>query len=59
MSEHSNSRRPVAPADSVAPSVPELPPQPAAEQSEAPDTEAVKGGMGVNRLVVTNGPTKG
>jgi len=57
MTEHSKQPAPpaAAPAD---PRLTELPPQPAAEQSEPPNAEAVKGGAGINRIVVTDGQIK-
>ena len=58
MAEHSKLPAPTAaaPAD---PRLIELPPQPPAEQSESPDADAVKGGLGINRIVVTDGQIKG
>jgi hypothetical protein len=61
MAEHPKHPEP-RPAAPATPPIGDLPPRPAAERAQPAgadaEADAVKGGMGVNRIVVTDGTIK-
>ena len=58
MTDNANHPAPPAAAPPAA-RVPDLPPKPAAALDEPGEADAVRGGMGINRIVVTDGQIKG
>jgi hypothetical protein len=55
MTELPKQTTPPAPADQ---SVADLPPEPTPEQTQPTEVDSVKGGLGINRIVVTDGQIK-